>query len=87
MDASPAGQEYVQLGREFLGVVNTIQTLDMKLQAAAQGGDGNAAEWLVGYEQIALDVKAAQTQVDNLLEAIRTARIRPSKRWVSPSRR
>jgi hypothetical protein len=70
MDAQTIDQEYAQLQTEFQDVANTIQALAQKLQAAADGGDQNAREWLLDLKQVALDVKDEQMQVNNLLQAI-----------------
>ncbi|MGO9495549.1 MAG: hypothetical protein ACLQA5_02360 [Solirubrobacteraceae bacterium] len=48
MDTSTIDQNYQQLQTEFQDVANSIQTLAQKLQAAAQAGDANAREWLLG---------------------------------------
>ncbi len=70
MDTDTIDQEYNQLQTEFQDVANTVQAFAAKLQAAAQGGDQNAREWLLDLKQIALDVKDEQMQVTALLQAI-----------------
>jgi small-conductance mechanosensitive channel len=70
MDTSTIDQAYGQLQGEFQDVARSIQALAEKLQAAAQGGDTNAREWLLDLKQIALDVKDGQMQVNALLQAI-----------------
>ncbi len=70
MDTETIDQEYNQLQTEFQDVANTVQEFAAKLQAAAQGGDQNAREWLLDLKQIALDIKDEQMQVTALLQAI-----------------
>lgn len=70
MDTSTIDQAYGQLQTEFQDVAKSVQALAEKLQAAAQGGDDNAKEWLLDLKQIALDVKDEQIQVNTLLQAI-----------------
>ncbi len=70
MDTATIDQEYNQLQTEFQDVANTVQEFATKLQAAAQGGDQNAREWLLDLKQIALDIKDEQMQVTALLQAI-----------------
>jgi hypothetical protein len=70
MDTSSIDQAYGQLQAEFQDVAKSIQTLAEKLQAAVQGGDTNAREWLLDLKQVALDVKDEQIQVNSLLQTI-----------------
>jgi len=70
MDTSSIDQEYSQLQTEFQDVAKSVEAFAGKLQAAAQGGDQNAKEWLLDLKQIALDVKDEQMQVNNLLSAL-----------------
>ena len=70
MDTSSIDQAYGQLQAEFQDVAKSVQTLAEKLQAAAQGGDTNAREWLLDLKQIALDVKDEQIQATGLLQEI-----------------
>ena len=70
MDTATIDQEYNQLQTEFQDVATTVQEFATKLQAAAQGGDQNAREWLLDLKQIALDVKDEQMQVTALLQSI-----------------
>jgi HSP90 family molecular chaperone len=70
MDTSTIDQAYGQLQAEFQDVAKSVQALAEKLQAASQGGDQNAKEWLLDLKQIALDVKDEQVQVNALLQAI-----------------
>ncbi len=70
MDTSTIDQEYNQLQAEFQDVAKSVEGFAQKLQAAAQGGDQNAKEWLLDLKQIALDIKDEQMQVNNLLTAL-----------------
>ena len=70
MEIATIDQAYGQLQTEFQDVTNSIQTLAQKLQEAAQAGDQNGREWLLDLKQVALDVKAEQMQVNNVLQAI-----------------
>ena len=70
MDTSSIDQAYGQLQTEFQDVAKSIGGLAEKLQAAAQGGDSNAKEWLLDLKQVALDVKDEQVQVNALLTTI-----------------
>ena len=70
MDTAAIDQEYSQLQTEFQDVAKSVEGFAQKLQAAAQGGDQNAKEWLLELKQIALDIKDEQMQVNNLLTAL-----------------
>ncbi len=70
MDTETIDQQYNQLQTEFQDVAKSVEAFAGKLQAAAQGGDQNAREWLLDLKQIALDVKDEQMQVGSLLQAI-----------------
>jgi len=70
MDTSSIDQAYGRLQTEFQDVAKSIQALAEKLQAASQGGDANAKEWLLDLKQVARDVKDEQIQVNTLLQAI-----------------
>ena len=70
MDTETIDQQYNQLQTEFQDVAKSVEGFAQKLQAAAQGGDQNAKEWLLDLKQIALDIKDEQMQVNNLLTAL-----------------
>jgi hypothetical protein len=70
MDTSTIDQAYGQLQSDFQDVAKSIQALAEKLQAATQGGDQNAKEWLLDLKQVALDIKDEQNQANTLLQAI-----------------
>jgi hypothetical protein len=70
MDTDTIDQEYNQLQTEFQDVAKSVEGFAQKLQAAAQGGDEPAKEWLLDLKQIALDIKDEQMQVNNLLAAL-----------------
>jgi hypothetical protein len=50
--------------------VQELSGLADKLQAAAQGGNQDARDWLLDLKSIALAIKAEQTQVGLLLQAL-----------------
>jgi hypothetical protein len=70
MDTQTIDQEYEKLQGEFADVAKTVKTLADKLQAAANGGDANAKEWLDDLEVVAKDIDEEQTQAKVLLLVI-----------------
>lgn len=70
MDIQTIDQEYRQLENQSQGTVQEISTLADKLQAAAQAGNQDAREWLLDLKSIALAIKAEQSQVTLLLQAL-----------------
>jgi hypothetical protein len=70
MDIETIDQQYQQLQTQAQGTVQELSGLADKLQAAAQGGNQDAREWLLDLKSIALAIKAEQTQVGLLLQAL-----------------
>jgi hypothetical protein len=70
MDIETIDQQYQQLQTQAQGTVQEISGLANKLQAAAQGGNQDAREWLLDLKSIALAVQAEQNQVGLLLQAL-----------------
>ncbi len=70
MDIQTIDQQYQQLQGQSQQTIQALQALGGKLQAAAQGGDQQAREWLLDLRELALAFKAEQDQVANLLTAI-----------------
>ena len=70
MDIATIDQQYQQLQVQAQGTVQELSGLAEKLQAAAQGGNQDAREWLLDLKSIALAIKAEQSQVGLLLQAL-----------------
>ena len=70
MDVQTIDQQYQQLQGQSQQTGQALQTLGGKLQAAAQGGDQQAREWLLDLRELALDFRAEQDQVGNLLQSL-----------------
>ena len=70
MDIQTIDNAYQQLQSEGQQVVQQFQALAGKLQAAAQGGNATAKEWLLDLREVALAVQGEQQQVGQLLQAI-----------------
>jgi len=70
MDIQTIDQQYQQLQTEAQQVGQQLQALAAKLQAAAQGGNQDAREWLLDLRELALGIQAEQQQVGQLLQAI-----------------
>ena len=70
MDIETIDQQYQQLQAQAQGTIQELSGLAEKLQAAGQGGNQDAREWLLDLKSIALAIKAEQTQVGLLLQAL-----------------
>jgi hypothetical protein len=70
MDIQTIDQQYQQLQVQAQGTAQELGGLADKLQAAAQGGNQDARDWLLDLKSIALAFKAEQTQVGLLLQAL-----------------
>jgi hypothetical protein len=70
MDVQTIDQHYSQLQNQSQQTIQALQTLGGKLQAAAQGGDQQAREWLLDLRELALSFRSEQDQMANLLQAI-----------------
>lgn len=70
MDIETIDQQYQQLQSQAQGTAREISGLADKLQAAAQGGNQDAREWLLDLKSITLAIQAEQNQVGLLLQAI-----------------
>ncbi len=70
MDVQTIDQQYAQLQWQSQQTAQALQTLGSKLQAAAQGGDQQAREWLLDLRELALAFRSEQDQVSNLLQAL-----------------
>ncbi len=70
MDVQTIDQQYNQLQGQAQQTVQALQVLGGKLQAAAQGGDQQAREWLLDLRELALSFRSEQDQVTNLLQAL-----------------
>jgi signal transduction histidine kinase len=70
MDIQTIDQQYQQLQAEAQQVGQQLQTLAGKLQAAAQGGNTDAREWLLDLREVALGIQAEQQQMTQVLQAI-----------------
>ncbi|OIQ94930.1 hypothetical protein GALL_230330 [mine drainage metagenome] len=70
MDIQTIDQLYQQLQTQDQTIAQELQTLAGKLQAASQGGNTDAREWLLDLREVALAVQAQQQQMNQLLQAI-----------------
>jgi hypothetical protein len=70
MDIETIDQQYQQLQGQAQQTIQELSGLADKLQGAAQGGSQDAREWLLDLKSIALAIKAEQTQVGLLLQAL-----------------
>lgn len=70
MDIQTIDQQYQQLQAQAQQVGQQLQTLAGKLQAAVQGGNQDAREWLLDLREVALAVQAEQQQMMQVLQAI-----------------
>jgi hypothetical protein len=70
MDIETIDQQYQQLQGQAQQTIQELSGLANKLQAAAQGGSQDARDWLLDLKSVALAIKAEQTQVGLLLQAL-----------------
>lgn len=70
MDVQTIDQQYQQLQGQSQQTAQALQLLGGKLQAAAQGGDQQAREWLLDLRELALAFRSEQDQVASLLQAL-----------------
>ncbi len=70
MDVQTIDNQYAQLQQQSQQTVQALQTLGNKLQAASQGGDQQAREWLLDLRELALSFRAEQDQTASLLQAL-----------------
>lgn len=70
MDVQTIDQAYQQLQSQGQQTAQELAALASKLQAAAQGGNQDAREWMLDLKSIALAFQAEQNQVNLLLQAI-----------------
>lgn len=70
MDIRTIDENYEQLQQQSRETVQAITTLAQKLQAAANGGDQQAREWLLDLKEVTLGFQQEQNQMTNLLQAI-----------------
>ena len=70
MDVATIDRQYQQLQGQSQQTAQALQTLGGKLQAAAQGGDQQAREWLLDLRELALAFRSEQDQVSGLLQAL-----------------
>ena len=70
MDLQTIDQSYQQLQTQDQTIAQELQALAGKLQAATQGGNTDAREWLLDLREVALAVQAQQQQMNQLLQAI-----------------
>ena len=70
MDIQTIDSQYQQLQTQAQQMSGAIGALAQKLQAAAQGGNQDAREWLLDLKGVALAMQAEQNQVGLLLQAL-----------------
>ena len=70
MDIQTIDAQYAQLQGQSQQTVQALQTLGSKLQAASQGGDQQAREWMLDLRELALSFRSEQDQMGNLLQAL-----------------
>ncbi|MBB2206508.1 hypothetical protein [Gluconacetobacter takamatsuzukensis] len=73
MDIQTIDQAYTQLQSQAQQSAQALQTLGGKLQAAVNGGDSQAREWMLDLREVALSFQAEQQQVTALLQALHAA--------------
>ncbi|GAA4501155.1 hypothetical protein [Gluconacetobacter tumulicola] len=73
MDIQTIDQAYNQLQSQAQQSAQALQTLGSKLQAAMNGGDSQAREWMLDLREVALSFQAEQQQVTALLQALHAA--------------
>lgn len=70
MDVETIDQNYEQLQDQGRQTVAALSALAQKLQRAVEAGDADAREWLLDLKEVALEVRAEQTQVAGLLQSL-----------------
>jgi hypothetical protein len=70
LDVETVDQEYQELQQESQQLTQAIQAFAGKLQAADQGGNAQAKEWLLDLKGIALQIQQEQLQMQALLQAL-----------------
>ncbi|WP_323989691.1 hypothetical protein [Nguyenibacter sp. L1] len=70
MDVQTIDQAYSQLQMQAQQTAQMLQTLGGKMQAAANGGDMQAREWMLDLRELALAFQSEQQQVAGLLQAL-----------------
>jgi hypothetical protein len=70
VDVETVDQEYQQLQQESQQLTQAIQEFASKLQAAGDGGDAQAKEWVLDLKGIALQIQQEQLQTQALLQAL-----------------
>jgi len=70
MDVQTIDSQYQQLQSQAQETGGALTTLAQKLQAAAQGGNQDAREWMLDLKGVALAIQAEQNQVGLLLQAL-----------------
>jgi hypothetical protein len=70
VDVDTVDREYQQLEQESQQLATAIQGLATKLQAAGDGGDAQAKEWILDLKGITLQIQQEQLQVQALLQAL-----------------
>jgi hypothetical protein len=70
MDIQTIDNQFNQLQGQAQQTIGELKDLAAKLQAAAQGGNQEAREWLLDLKSIAIAIQAEQNQVAGLLQAI-----------------
>jgi hypothetical protein len=70
MDVATVDREFNDLQQESQLLGSAIQAFAGKLQAASDGGDANAKEWVLDLKSIALQIQQEELQVQELLQAL-----------------
>jgi hypothetical protein len=70
MDIETIDRNYQELQDQGQRTAQALTTLAQKLQRAAEAGDVNAREWMLDLKEVALEIRAEQTQVGGLLQSL-----------------
>src|SRR5580698_5119167 len=70
MNPETIDSEYAKLQQQADQTGSAVQAFAQKMQAAVDGGDANAREWLLDLKSVALQVQQEQLQVQSLLQAM-----------------
>ncbi len=70
MNLEVVQQNQSQLQQEVQGVMQSLQSLAVKLKNAADAGDSHAREWLLDLKEIALNIQSEQQHLNNFVWSI-----------------
>lgn len=70
MNPETIDNEYTRLEQQAGATSQAVSAFSQKLQAAAEGGNDQAKDWLLDLKSIALEIKQEELQVQSLLQAV-----------------